>query len=127
LKTWDFIPGFFAFWRNFMELTKVNKEYKRLKSLFKEVDENKTKLVDELLQRASFLKVQLKDLEDDISKSGVIQKSNKGNVRMNPAYKIYLNSVAIYQSIIKTLNQIMGQNVIDGEDEFDEFIKNANL
>ncbi len=110
-----------------MELTKVNKEYKRLKSLFKEVDENKTKLVDELLQRASFLKVQLKDLEDGISKSGVIQKSNKGNVRMNPAYKIYLNSVAVYQSIIKTLNQIMGQNVIDGEDEFDEFIKNANL
>lgn len=110
-----------------MELTKVNKEYKRLKSLFKEVDENKTKLVDELLQRASFLKVQLKDLEDDISKSGVIQKSNKGNMRMNPAYKIYLNSVAVYQSIIKTLNQIMGQNVIDGEDEFDEFIKNANL
>ena len=42
---------------------KVKAEYKRLQDLFKSVDENKAKLVDELLMKAAFLKVQLDELE----------------------------------------------------------------
>ena len=41
----------------------VNEEYKRLKNLFTNVDESKTELVDELLKKASFLKVELDGLE----------------------------------------------------------------
>lgn len=104
----------------------VYEEYQRLKKLFENVDESKTELVDELLKKASFLKSELDNLEESIIKYGTIEKSNKGNVRQSIYYKTYLSTVNVYQSIIKTLNSIMGKNIIDEDDEFDEFIRKAN-
>lgn len=103
----------------------IQKEYERLKSLFSRIDETKIELVDELLKKAAYLKVELDDLQRNIDRNGVIQVSNKGNTRVNVAYKTYLQTVGIYQSIIKTLNTIFGSAVDDGDDEFDEFIKKA--
>lgn len=103
----------------------ISTEYERLKSLFCSIDETKIELVDELLKKAAYLKVELDNLQRDIDRNGVIQVSNKGNTRVNLAYKTYLQTVGIYQSIIKTLNSIFGSTVDDGDDEFDEFLKQA--
>ena len=100
----------------------IQAEYIRLKNLFLNVDESKAKLVDELLRKASFLKWNLDTLEQNIIKNGSIEKSNKGNIRESIYYKTYLQTVNVYQSIIKTLNTIMGKNVIDPDDEFDDFM-----
>lgn len=100
----------------------VYEEYKRLKKLFEGADEGKSELVDELLKKASFLKVELDDLEDGIARTYVIQTSSKGNQRMNLSYKVYLQSLSTYQSIIKTLNSILGTQVDEGDDEFDKFM-----
>jgi hypothetical protein len=108
-----------------MDQTKVNQEYERLKKLFTDVDENKTKLIDELLLKAAFLKVQLDELEASIRKSGAIQFSSKGNARETISYKTFLKTLVVYQGIIKTLNQVLGRDTIDEEDEFDEFIRKA--
>lgn len=104
---------------------KIQIEYERLKSLFLSYDESKIGLVDELLKKASYLKVELDNLQENIDRNGIIQVSNKENTRVNLAYKTYLQTLSVYQSIIKTLNTIFGSNVEDGDDEFDEFIKNA--
>jgi len=101
----------------------VETEYKRLKKLFDGAEAGKAELVDELLKKASFLKVELDRLEKDISKTYVVQTSTKGNQRMNLNYKVYLQSLATYQSIIKTLNSILGTQVEEGDDEFDKFIE----
>jgi predicted nuclease with TOPRIM domain len=106
---------------------KVKAEYKRLQDLFKSVDENKAKLVDELLMKAAFLKVQLDELEVTLKKNGAIQYSNKGNARESANYKTYLRTVNVYQGIIKTLSIVMGKNTIDEDDAFDEFLRAANL
>ena len=103
----------------------VQLEYERLKSLFKDVDENKSKLVDELLKKAAFLKDQLDDLEKEINKYGAIFHYSDGSSKQSPAYKTFLASVGTYQAIIKTLNGILGSDVVDEDDEFDDFIKNA--
>lgn len=103
----------------------IQTEYERLKSLFSRIDETKIELVDELLKKAAYLKVELDNLQRDIDRNGVIQVSNKGNTRVNLAFKTYLQTVSIYQGIIKTLNSIFGSTVDDGDDEFDEFIRNA--
>ena len=104
-------------------MSSINKEYERLKALFTNVDESKAELVDELLKKASFLKCELENLESLVRKYGSIQKSNKGNVRESIYYKTYLSSLNVYQGIIKTLNTIMGKNIVDEDDEFDEFLK----
>lgn len=107
-------------------LSSVKKEYERMKSLFKDVDENKQALIDELLKKAAFLKVQLDDLEKEINEYGAIIRYSDGTLKQSPAYKTFLASVGTYQAIIKTLNQIMGSDVIDEDDEFDEFMNKVN-
>ena len=102
------------------EKTKI--EYERLLELFKDVDEAKQKLVDELLKKAAFLKTQLDSLEEEIRKYGCM-KVVGGKYILSPAYKTFLNSLGIYQNLIKSLNLIMGKNTIDEDDEFDNFMK----
>lgn len=109
-----------------MKVKTAFEEYQRLKSLFNSVDETKTELVDELLKKAAFLKVELDNLEAKVTRYGSIEISSKGNTRESIYYKTYLSSVSIYQGLIRTLNGIMGSNVIDDDDEFDEFMKKAN-
>lgn len=100
----------------------VYKEYERLKSLFLDGDEAKLSLVDELIKRASFLSVELKSLERDFKKVGVLQYSSKGNVRTNPSFKTYLQTLIVYQGIIKTLNSVLDTNVSEDDDEFTQFL-----
>ena len=109
-----------------MDQQKTIYEYERLKALFKDVDETKTQLIDGLLLKAAFLKIQLDDFEETIKKSGAIQFSNKGNARETPVYQTFLKTLSVYQGIIKTLGIVMGKNAISEDDEFDEFLKNAN-
>lgn len=109
-----------------MEVKNAFEEYQRLKKLFNNIDETKNELVDELLKKAAFLKVELDTLEVKITKYGSIEVSNKGNTRESIYYKTYLSTVSIYQGIIRTLNSIMGSNVVDDDDSFDEFMKKAS-
>lgn len=109
-----------------MNKADVKEEYEHLKNLFKDLDEAKVSLIDELLKQTAFLTVELKEMNKIISKEGPLQYSNKGNVRESQTYKTYLKSLGIYQGIIKTLNSIAGKSVIDEDDEFDEFINKIN-
>lgn len=105
----------------------VNIEYERLRSLFSSVDENKTKLVDNLIEQAAFMKAELGILQEQIRKHGAIQVSNKGAQRQTEAAKYYTKLINAYGTVIKTLNSVMGKNVIDGDDAFDEFLKRAGV
>ena len=100
----------------------INIEYERLKSLFSLVDESKTELVDNLIYQAAFMKVELDKLQEQIRKYGAVQTSSKGAQRQTEAAKYYTKLVNAYGTVIKTLNSIMGKNIIDEDDEFDKFI-----
>ena len=104
----------------------IDKEYERLKSLFSLVDESKTELVDNLIHQTAFMKVELDKLQDQIKKHGAIQISSKGTQRQTEAAKYYTKLVNSYGTVIKTLNTILGTQVDDGDDAFDEFLKRAN-
>lgn len=101
----------------------VQIEYERLRSLFSSVDPTKAELVDNLLNEAAFMKVQLSNLQEQIKKYGAVQISSKGTQRQTEAAKYYTKLVNSYGNVIKTLNTIMGKNMIDDNDEFDEFMK----
>lgn len=101
-------------------------EYENLKSIYKNSDATKLKLCDDLLSKAAFLKVQLRDLENQIKKQGSIQHSSKGNTRVTMAYKIYLQTVGVYQNILKAIDKIMDGTSDDVDDAFDEFMKKVD-
>lgn len=46
---------------------------------------------------------------------------------LEQAAKYYTKLINSNGTVIKTLNSIMGKNVIDGDDAFDEFLKKANI
>jgi len=104
------------------KMNEISMEYERLKSLFKSVDQTKAELVDNLLNEAAFMKVQLSNLRKQIETYGAIQISNKGAQRQTEAAKYYTKLVNSYGTVIKTLNSIMGKNVMDEDDEFDKFM-----
>ncbi|MFH5881217.1 hypothetical protein [Liberiplasma polymorphum] len=103
----------------------IELEYERLRSLFSSVDESKTELVDNLIHQAAFMKVELSKLQDQIRIHGAIQISSKGAQRQTEAAKYYTKLVNSYGTVIKTLNSILGTQVNDGDDAFDEFLKRA--
>ncbi len=105
------------------KIENVQIEYERLRSLFSLVDPTKAELVDNLLNEAAFMRVQLENLQQQIRKYGAIQISSKGTQRQTEAAKYYTKLVNSYGNVIKTLNTIMGKNMIDDNDEFDEFMK----
>lgn len=104
-----------------------NDELERLRSLFSSVDETKAKLVDSLLEQAAFMKVELGVLQEQIRKYGSVQVSSKGSQRQTEAAKYYTKLINSYGTVIKALNSIMGKNIIEGDDSFDEFLKRANI
>ncbi len=105
------------------KIENVQIEYERLRSLFSSVDPTKAELVDNLLSEAAFMRTQLEQLRLQIKKYGAVQISSKGMQRQTEAAKYYTKLVNSYGTVIKTLNSIMGKNMIDDDDEFDEFMK----
>ena len=79
----------------------VKKEYERLKSLFKDVDAKKAELVDELLKKAAFLKVQLDELEKDIDEFGATLHFSDGSSKQSSSYKSFLSSVGTIKQSLK--------------------------
>ena len=109
------------------KISDINIELERLRSLFSSVDENKTQLVDSLVEQAAFMKIELGILQEQIRKYGSVQVSSKGAQRQTESAKYYTKLINSYGTVIKTLNSIMGKNVIDGDDAFDDFLKRANV
>lgn len=104
----------------------IQNEYERLRSLFSSADEVKTNLIDNLIQQAAFMKVELTLLQEQIRKYGSVQVSTKGMQRQTESAKYYTKLINSYGTVIKTLNSILGKNVQEGDDAFDEFLKRAS-
>lgn len=103
----------------------IESEYQRLKGLFNSIEENKSELVDNLIQQAAFIKVELDKLQHQMRKHGAVQISSKGAQRQTEAAKYYTKLVNSYGTIIKTLNSILAKTVDDEDDDFDAFLKRA--
>src|SRR5690554_6497417 len=105
---------------------KIENEYQRLKVLFLNIDGSKSELVDNLIKQAVFMKIELDNLQNQIKKYGAVQISNKGAQRQTEAAKYYTKLINSYGTVIKTLNSILGKNINDDDDAFDEFLKKVN-
>ena len=103
----------------------IQREYSHFIDIYSGADETKLKIANDLFWKAAFLKVQLYALEDKIKRTGAVEYSNKGNSRVSLSYKTYLQSISVYQSLLKTIDKIMGSGEEDDADEFDDFILKA--
>lgn len=104
---------------NSKELEKIKKKEKVLKILkkkFKEIGENKLKIVEKLIESAAFMAIELAEMEEIISKNGVTEEYTNGQyqkgIKKSATVEVYNTMMKNYTSVIKQLCDLLP------EDEF---------
>jgi hypothetical protein len=90
---------------------KIQKVAKKIKRIFKDLDENKKKLVDPLVEKAAFMSVTLDELQETINDEGCVSEYKNGEnqfgTKKSPEVEIYLNMSKNYAAIIKQLTDLV--------------------
>lgn len=113
------------------KVERITAEKNRLKRILKnaEVDDNKLKAVEGLIERAAFLKIQCEEFELDLLENGYTEmftqsKDVEGYERERPTARLYATTVKDFKTTMKQIVEVLGTkaNVIK-DDGFDEWNK----
>lgn len=90
---------------------KINAEKRRLRSIFKELEENKRKLVTPLIEKAVFMSVELDALQEIIEQDGWTSEYKNGEnqygTKRSPEADTYIALSKNYAAVIKQLVDIV--------------------
>jgi len=104
---------------------RINKEIKRLKEIFADIDEDMQDVVEGLILEVSFMRVTLEDLKQDINQKGAVDEMPQGDysiLRQSPSVQIYNTMIKNYSKILNDLiGMLPDDKVSDADDEFNNF------
>lgn len=85
-------------------------------------------MVDGLIEDAAFLKAENYVLKGQIAVTGMVKihPTNPDLQKPVETGKQYLKNINSYAVVIKTLNGVLSNNALEGDDAFDEFMREAN-
>lgn len=90
---------------------KIKTEKTRLKGIFKELDENKKKLVTPLIEKAAFMSIELDELQRKIEENGWTSEYKNGEnqygTKKSPEAETYIALSKNYAAIIKQLTELV--------------------
>lgn len=90
---------------------KITKEKKRLTAIFKELDENKKKLVTPLIEKAAFMSVEIDNLQEIIEKDGWTSEYKNGEnqygTKKSPEAETYISLSKNYAGVVKLLSDLV--------------------
>lgn len=100
-----------------------NKELKKLNELFVNVDEEKKKLAEGLIQEAAFLFAENYDLRQILNKTGMVKVHPQHAEMQKPivAAEQYRKNLNSYAPVIKTLSNILDKKIDDEDDDMGDF------
>ena len=108
---------------------RIKKEQARLSRIYKDVGRENRAIIDGLIVRASFMRVTLEDMEQDLNESGFVELFTQSEKtppyeRERPVARLYNTVNKNYQSIIKQLSDLLPkEKAKEASDGFDEFIQ----
>ena len=89
-------------------------EMRKLKRIFKEIPENKKKIVEKLIDNAAFMAEQLGHLQTDIEEKGYISEYQNGEnqfgTKKSPEVEVYNTMIKNYTTVIKTLCDLLPES-----------------
>lgn len=113
----------------YLEKTKrIKKEVARLKRLFKEIDENKKKLVFTTIDDVAFMTITMQDLREQIIRDGTTctykNGANQYGTKQSPDAQLYLQLSQKQTQAMKILVDCLpkAQKVEVKDDGFDDFV-----
>lgn len=90
---------------------RIKAEKTRLRGIFKDLDENKKKLVTPLIEKAAFMSVELDDLQATIEKEGWTSEyqngQNQWGTKKSPEADTYIALSKNYAAVIKQLTELV--------------------
>lgn len=107
---------------------RIKKEISRLKRLFKDIDENKKKLVQTTIEDVAFLTITMQDLRDNIVREGTTCEYKNGEnqygTKQSPDAQLYLQMSQKQTQAMKILIDCMPKTpqVVVKDDGFDDFV-----
>lgn len=115
--------------------TKIKKEQQRLEAIFENIETNKRKTVEKLIENAAFMAVTLEETRQIVARDGVVEAyqngENQKGVKKSAAVEVYDKMVNTYSKVIKQLCDLMPVQIIlnkgeekdNSEKEIMDFIK----
>lgn len=115
---------------NYLEKTKrIKKEVSRLKRLFKDIDENKKKLVFSTIEDVAFMTITMQDLRESIIRKGTTVEykngANQYGTKQSPDAQLYLQLSQKQTQAMKILVDCLPKTEKikkEPEDDFDDFV-----
>lgn len=90
---------------------RINKEIKRLKQIFKNLDKNKMAVVQALIENAAFYRIALQDLSEDLKEKGYIEVYQNGEfqhgTKKRPEADLHVAMSKNLSAIIKQLTELV--------------------
>ena len=112
--------------KDLLEHEDIQKEIKRLKQLYKDLEGNKKEVSKGLIEEAAFMRKTLNDLKRIVLETGTLNEMEQGSysiLREHPALKSYNTTIQRYTVVIKQLSDLLPKEVPREEgDGFDEFV-----
>ncbi len=96
--------------------------FKNLKKLFNEMNNEKCMLGLALIKELEFMKKALNKLKKELTDKGVVTEMSQGKYsieRANPALTQYNSMIKNYQSTVKQINDLLPKDSMDSYDDFD--------
>lgn len=110
---------------------KIKQEINRIKKLYKDLEKDKVKVVEGLVTEASFMKLTLQELREDLFKNGMTELYENGPQVVNwerPETKIYSTMIQRYSNVMKQLIDYMPEEKQKEEnDELKEFLNRRKV
>lgn len=89
---------------------KVKREKNRLRAVFRDLDKNKLKAVEKLIETAAFMAVSLEELQKQINDEGFTSEYQNGEnqfgTKKSPAVEIHLAMTKNFTTAIKQLAEL---------------------
>lgn len=97
--------------KKLVKAERITKEERRLKRNYKDIQKDKSAVVEGLIRRAAFMRATLEDMEIDLDNGGFVEMFAQGNQepyeRERPVARQYQQMNKNYQSIIKQLSDLL--------------------
>lgn len=113
-------------YKDLKEGKRVKEEIKKLRNIFKDIPEDRKKLVNGLIENAGFMAVLLESLQEDIKVNGYKEKyqngANQFGYKRSIAADLYQVTIKNYSGTIKQLSDLLPKSNIIDDDGFDAFV-----
>lgn len=111
---------------------RIYKEEKRLRRNYKNLQRDKFAVVDGLIRRAAYMRVQLEDMEADLDAGGYVEMFTQSDKtepyeRERPVARLYNSVNKNYQTVIKQLIDLLPkEEKKEVDDGFEGFVMNRD-